>query len=228
MDVDMNINEYVGEEKQEHSAATNISKEEHEMKKIGSSQEIHQQTQINRSSTDTHGFHKQPQEGAFKITTKGIILTLLMITAVSVLISLVAIVLSILSLNALDCRADLETKEVNLSEIIFHFNAFKADMEYSLEQVKIDTDLALGQLADNMSNLAIQLKDIKSVATIAEFNISQLSSQLDTTNNNIESVAATLKRNVYQLSTQLGKTNDKIISMTTTSGVGRKNFRGLP
>ena len=176
MDVDTNINEYVGEEKQEHSAATNISKEEHEMKKIGSPQEIHQQTQINHSSTDTHGFQKQPQEGAFKITTKGIILTLLMITAVSVLISLVAIVLSILSLNALDCRANLETNEVNLSEIIFHFNAFKADMEYSLKQVKIDTDLALSQLADNMSNLATQLK---SVATTAEFNIFQLSSQLD-------------------------------------------------
>ena len=45
--------------------------------------------------------------------------------AVSVSISLVAIVLSILSLNALDCRADLETKEINLSEIIFHFNALK-------------------------------------------------------------------------------------------------------
>ena len=66
-----------------------------------SRQEIQQQTQlqINQSSTDP-GFQKQAQEGAFKTTTKGIILTLLIILAVSVSISLTAIVLSILSYNA--------------------------------------------------------------------------------------------------------------------------------
>ena len=79
------------------SAATNISKEEHEMKKTVSPQEIHQQTQINQSSTDTHGFQKQTQEGAFKTTTKGIIFTLLIMLALSVIISLAVIVLSILS-----------------------------------------------------------------------------------------------------------------------------------
>ena len=96
----LNIYEHVGEEKQEHSAAMNISKEKHEMKKMASPQEIQQQTQINQSSIVTHGFQKQAQEGAFKTTTKGIILTLLIILAVSVSINLAAIVLSILSYNA--------------------------------------------------------------------------------------------------------------------------------
>ena len=75
----LNIYEYVGEEKHEYTATTNISKEEHEMKKMASPQEIQQQTQINQSSTDTHGFQKQVQEGAFKTTTKGVFLTLLII-----------------------------------------------------------------------------------------------------------------------------------------------------
>ena len=75
----LNVYKYVGEEKHEYTAATNISKEEHEMKKMASPQEvkIHQQTQVNPSSTDTHGFQKQAQEGGFKKTTKGIIFTLL-------------------------------------------------------------------------------------------------------------------------------------------------------
>ena len=100
----LNVYDYVGEEKHEYTAAMNISKEEHEMKKMVSPQEveIHQQTQINQSSTDTHGFQKQAQEGGFKTlsTSKGIILTLLIILGVSMSISLAAIVLSILSYNA--------------------------------------------------------------------------------------------------------------------------------
>ena len=36
----LNIYEYVGEEKHEYTAATNISKEEHEMKKMASPQEL--------------------------------------------------------------------------------------------------------------------------------------------------------------------------------------------
>ena len=96
----LNIYEYVGEEKHEYSAAMNISKEEHEMKKVASPQKIQQQTQINQSSTEIQGFQKQAQERAFKMTTKGIVLTLLIIFAVSVSISLAAIVLSIFSYNA--------------------------------------------------------------------------------------------------------------------------------
>ena len=113
----LNKYEYIGEEKHEHSAAMNISKEEHEMKKMASPQVIQQQIQINQSSTDTHGFKKQAQEGAFKTTTKGIILTLLIILAVSVSISLATIVLSILSYNA-----------------------------QKIEQLKIDTNLAISKL----------------------------------------------------------------------------------
>ena len=117
----LNIYEYVGEEKHEYTATTNISKEEHEMKKMASSQEIQQQTQINQpSSTDTQGFQKQVQEGAFKTITKGVILTLLIILSVSVSISLAAIVLSILSYNA---------------QII--------------EQLKIDTNPAISKLTDS-------------------------------------------------------------------------------
>ena len=44
----LNIYEYVGEEKHEYTATMNINKEEHEMIKMVSPQEvkIHQQTQI--------------------------------------------------------------------------------------------------------------------------------------------------------------------------------------
>ena len=222
----VNIYEYVGEEKQEHSAATNISKEseEHEMKKTVSPQEIHQQSQINQSSTDTHGFQKQPQEDSFKKTTRGIILALSIILVVSVSISLVAIVLSIRSYNVLDCRASLNTEKTNLSEIIFHFNVFKADMEYNLEQLKIDTNLAISQLTDNMSNFAVQIDNIQSVTTTAMFNISLLSIQLDMTNNSITSVATALERNISQLSIQLDAINSNITSVATTA---EKNIASL-
>ena len=173
----LNIYEYVGEEKHEYTATTNISKEEHEMKKMASPQEIQQQTQINQSSTDvdTHGFQKQAQEGAFKTTSKGIILTLLIILAVSVSISLAAIVLSILSYNA-----------------------------QKIEQLKIDTNLAISKLTENVSNFAVQIEDIKSVFITHEvFNISQFSTQLDETNNSITSVATTVEKNVSQLAIYL-------------------------
>ena len=190
----LNIYEYVGEEKHEYTAATNISKEEHEMKKMESPQEVkkYQQTQINQSSTDTHGFQKQAQEGAFKTTIKGIILTLLIILAVSVSISLAAIVLSILSYNA-----------------------------QKIEQLKIDTNLklAISKLTDNLSDLAVRIDDITSVATTAEFNIflNQLSSQLNEANNSITSVATTVEKNVSQLSTRLDVINSSIASVATTA-----------
>ena len=192
----LNIYEYVGEEQHEYTATTNTSnlKEEHEMKTVVSPQEvkIHQQTQINQSSTDTHGFQKQAQEGTFKTTTKGIILTLLIILAVSVSISLAAIVLSIFSYNA-----------------------------QKIEQLKIDTNfkLAISKLIDNMSDLAVRIDDITSVATTvtAEFNISQLSSQLNEINNSINSVATTVEKNVSQLSTWLDAINSSIASVATTA-----------
>ena len=184
----LNIYEHVGEEKQEHSATMNVSKEKHEMKKMASPQ---QQTQINQSSTDTHGFKKQAQEGAFKTTTKGIILTLLIILAVSVSISLTAIVLSILSYNA-----------------------------QKIEQLKIDTNSAISKLTDNVSDFAVQIEDIKSVfITHEEFNIilSQLFTQLDETNNSVTSVATTVEKNVSQLSTWLDAINSSIASVATTA-----------
>ena len=186
----LNVYEYIGEEKHEYSAAMNISKEEHEMKKVASPQEIQQQTQINQSSTEAQRFQKQAQERAFKTTTKGIILTLLIILAVSVSISLAAIVLSIFSYNA-----------------------------QKIEKLKIDTNLAISKLTDNMSDLAVQIDDIKSVSiTHAEFNIllSQLSTQLNETNNSITSVATTVEKNISQLSTQLNETNNSITSAATT------------
>ena len=187
----LNIYEYIGEEKHEYTAATNISKEENEMKKMVSPQEvkIQQQRQINQSSTDTHGFQKQAREGAFKTTTKSIILTLLIILAVSVSISLAAIVLSILSYNA-----------------------------QKIELLKIDTNLAINKLTDNISHFAAQIEDIKSVfITHEEFNISQLSTQLDETNNSITSVATTVEKNVSQLSTWLDGINSSIALVATTA-----------
>ena len=146
--------EYVGEEKHEYTAATNISKEENEMKKMVSPQEIkiHRQTQVNQSSTDTCacGFQKQAQEGAFKTTTKGIILTLLIILAVSVSISLAAIVLSILtSYNVQKIKSVFITHE--------EFNIIS----------QLSTQL------DETNN------SITSVATTVEKNISSLFIQLD-------------------------------------------------
>ena len=58
MDAYSKLNEYVGEKKQEHSAAMNISKEEHEM--------IFKE-QTNQGSTVTHGL-PHVQGGVLKIT----------------------------------------------------------------------------------------------------------------------------------------------------------------
>ena len=163
----LNVYEYVGEEKHEYTAATNISKEEHEMKKMVSPQEVHQQTQINQSSTDTHGFQKQAQEGAFKTTIKGIILIMLIILAVSVSISLAAIVLSIHSYNAQKLSIDTNLAFSKLTDNI-------SDLA-----VRIDDILAFSKLTDNISDLAVRIDDITSVATTAELNISSLFIQLD-------------------------------------------------
>jgi hypothetical protein len=83
-------------------------------------------------------------------------------------------------------------------------------------QLKIDTNLAISQLADNLSNFAVQINDTESVVTTAEFKISQLSSRLDATNSNIMSVATTVERNISQLSSRLDATNSNIMSVATT------------
>ena len=70
--------------------------------------------------------------------------------------------------------------------------------------MKIDTNLAISKLTDSVSDLAVQIEDIKSVfITNEEFNISQLSIQLDETNNSITSVATTVEKNISSLFIQL-------------------------
>ena len=70
--------------------------------------------------------------------------------------------------------------------------------------MKIDTNLAISKLTDNMSDLAVLIDDIKSVSiTHAEFNISQFFTQLDETNNSITSVATTVEKNISSLFIQL-------------------------
>ena len=66
MDAYSKLNEYVDKEKQEHSAATNISKEEHEMKKTVSPQEIHQQlTRMDSKSKLKKVLSRQQQRVSF-------------------------------------------------------------------------------------------------------------------------------------------------------------------
>ena len=75
----------------------------------------------------------------------------------------------------------------------------------------------------NISQLSTQLDttntSIASVVTTAERNVislSQLSTQLDATNSNIASITATFERNVSQLSNWLDTTNSNITSVATT------------
>ena len=77
-----------------------------------------QQTKIKQNSTKIHGFQMEVQGGNAKSTLnstiKGFILTLVILLVVVVLISLAAIVLSILSYNAADHRDGAKIKEENL------------------------------------------------------------------------------------------------------------------
>ena len=93
----------------------------------------------------------------------------------TLLISLVAIVLSILSYNASDCSAGLNTKEANLSEILVQFNTYKNDIQSLATTAEFNTSQLSTQL-DATNN------DILSVATTIKRNISSLLIQLDAVN----------------------------------------------
>ena len=242
MDDYLNIHKYVGDEKQESSTATNISKEEHEMLKI-TPQKVQQQPQFNHSST-ARSENQVQKEDDLRGRIKCFIVMAVIMLAVTLSISLVAIMLSILSYSASNYRAGSnvkEAKEVNLSELLVQFNTHKMDITFelkqlndtlmqlysaqnntqlSVEQLRSDTNIMIDQLTANISNLAIQLNytnnDVKSVATTVESDISQLSTQLDATNNNIVSVVSTIKKKISQLSTQLEAANNDIRSVATT------------
>ena len=237
----MNIYEYIGDKKQESSTATNISKEEHEMQKIAP-QNVQQRPQINQSSTARSGNQVQEEniKNALIAKMKCFIFMAVIILAVTLLISLAAMVLSILSYNASSNSIGLKTQKANLSEILVQFNTYKLDVESMLkqinstllqqnsvqnatvsqlvvEQVRLDTYTLIDQLTDNISSLVINLNYInnyiKSVAATTERNISKLFTQLDDTNDNIMSVATTVKKNISQLS---NATNNDIRSVATT------------
>ena len=237
----MNIYEYIGDKKQESSTATNISKEEHEMQKIAP-QNVQQRPQINQSSTARSGNQVQEEniKNALIAKMKCFVFMAVIILAVTLLISLAAMVLSILSYNASSNSIGLKTQKANLSEILVQFNTYKLDVESMLkqinstllqqnsvqnatvsqlvvEQVRLDTYTLIDQLTDNISSLVINLNYInnyiKSVAATTERNISKLFTQLDATNDNIMSVATTVKKNISQLS---NATNNDIRSVATT------------
>jgi hypothetical protein len=160
MDAYSKLNEYVSEEKQEHSAATNISKEEHEM--------VSPQEQINQSSTETqcHGFHKQAKEGA---STKGIILTLWIIVAVSALISLAAIVLSIhlaiqININISQLSTRLDATNSNITSV-----TTTVEMNISQLSTKLDAtnDIIISAATSIERNMSIFVLDIDVVYWIA-------------------------------------------------------------
>ena len=245
MDDYLNIYEYVGDKKQEYSTATNISKEEHEMLEIAP-RIAHQKPQIKQSFTTTLSGN-QVQEKNIKNVSKAkmkcFIFMAVIILAVTLLISLAAMVLSILSYNASSNSTGLKTQKANLSEILVQFDTYKLDVEsmlkqinstllqqnsvqnatvsqLTMEQLRLDTYTLIDQLTDNISSLVINLNYtdnyIKSVAATTERNISQLVTQLDATNDNIMSVATTMKKNISQLSIQIDATNNDITSMVTT------------
>ena len=172
MDDYLNIYEYVGEdnEQREYSTATSVN-EEHEMVKI-TPQEAKKQTQINKCSTDKSDKQIQNDiKDAPKLTKKCLILMTVLI-AMILLMSLAAIVLSIISYNASNLKMiDLKSQRC---------------------------DLLINQLKDNISQLSNQLdatnNDITLVSTTVEGNISQLLIQLDVINRFAISVQAEVTR----------------------------------
>ena len=116
----MNIYEYVGDEKQEYSTATNISKEEYDVLKIAP-KNVQQQPQINHNSIARCGNPVQAQDNDLKHDlrrrTKYFIVMAVILLAVTLIISFVAIVLSVISYNASSDRAGLRTQEANEIQI---------------------------------------------------------------------------------------------------------------
>ena len=217
----MNINKCIGNEKDEYSTATNISIEEHEMQILAPEKDQHQPL-VNQRPMTRRG--NRIQEDDLKNDLRGskkcFIVMAVIILALTVLMSLIAIALSIVGYSATDHRT---FKEAKLSE--FQFNTYEMDtafalkqlndtliqlysvqnnIQLSLEQLRIETNSVINQLTENISNLAIQLNDtnndIQSVATSVESDICQLSTQLDASNSNI---ATTIKTNISQLLCEL-------------------------
>ena len=90
-------------------------------------------------------------------------------------------------------------------------------LSYNSQKIEqSDTNLVISKITDNVTNVAIKIDNIKSVATTAEFNIFQLSSQLNETNNSITSVATAVEKNITQLSAQLNATNSNIMTLAAT------------
>ena len=210
MDDYLNIYEYIGDEQQEYSTATNVNKEEHEMVKK-TPQKVHQPTQINQCSTDTRETQDQNNIKNAPKATKRCTILMAVLIAVILLISLAAIVLSAVLYNVSNSeKTDLRAQGANTS------NAFNKDMEFTLNntllqlkneqnmihhsviQSRIDINLLISQFTDNISKLSIQLdavnNDVKSVATTVESNISQLHIQLDAVNKLAISVKAEVIR----------------------------------
>ena len=102
MDDYVNVYDYVGDEKQEYSTATNVSKEEHEMQTIHvAPQKENWQIQIKQSSIGTNENQGQGNiNGA--LTRRKFLLAMLILVILT--ISLAAIVLSIVSYNASDSK----------------------------------------------------------------------------------------------------------------------------
>ncbi len=133
-------------------------------------QNVQQRPQINQSSTARSGNQVQEEniKNTLKAKMKCFIVMAVIILAVTLLISLAAMVLSILSYNASSKSTGLKTQRANLSEILVQFNTYKLDVETMLKQ--INSTLLLQNSVQNA---------IVSQLTVLQRNISQLFMELD-------------------------------------------------
>ena len=183
MDDHMNVYDYVGDEKHEYSAATNVNKEEHEMLKLAPQKE-NQQAQVDHSSNDINV--QEDRKDAKKAEKAGLIFTAMLLTTI-LLISLVAVVLSIVSYNA---SVSNKIQGENLCRV--------------LVQDKLDIlEFTLKQLNSTLLKQNGQQIGLKIINT----------SQLDEIDNYITSVATTVGTNISQLLTQIDAVSRFAISV---------------
>ena len=162
----MNTYEYVGDKKQEYSTATNMSKEEHEMLKIAP-QKVHQQPQFNQSSTarSENQVQEENKKNGSKAKMKCFIVMAMIILAVTLLISLAAMVLSILSYNASSNSIGLKTSVMSVASVVKQ-NISQLSME--LGAVYSNITLLSTAMKNNISYLFIQLDAVNNLAIIKQ------------------------------------------------------------
>ena len=191
MDEYVTVYDYVGNE---NSTTTTANKEEHEMLKTP--RKVQQEIQINQTSTSTNANQVEGHIKDSATVTRKFLLAMLILMVL--MISLAAIVLSIVSYKASDTKmVDLNTK------LLAQFNSYKMDMEFKLMQLNSTLQLQEQQGAQSKINTSLIIQ--------VAHNISKLFEQYSTTNYNITSLATTIENNITRIHLQLDAINNLAI-----------------